>query len=231
MYNDITENSPVHTTNFHRWVQFIGGSLLLCNGLRNGSLVRTAVGGYLAYKGVAGDRTFSEMQESWSKVMTGRAINIRTSLVINRPRHQVYAAWRKLSNIPMFMKHITKVTEYSDQSEWELEMPAIPGKLQWKSEIVKEIDGELLAWKSLPDASIDNAGKIEFHDALGKQGTLINVMLSYHAPMGKPGEKIARLFSPLFKKMILNDIRSFKDFVETSNNYDINSVQPVNVLP
>lgn len=227
MYTDTTEESQSHYSNFHRWAQFVGGSLLLCNGLKNGSLLKTALGGYLAYKGVAGDRTFSEMQESWGRVMTGRAINIRSSMVINRPRHQVYAAWRKLSNIPLFMKHIIKVTEFSDQSEWELEMPAVPGKLQWKSEIVKEVDNELLSWKSLPGASIENAGKIEFHDALGKQGTLINIVLTYHAPMGKPGEKIARLFTPLFKKIILNDIRSFKDFVESATVVE----QPATVYP
>ena len=220
---------------YYRLLSFVGGAMLIGNGLRKGSLLQAAVGGYLAYKGVAGNRTFDELAEDWNKVTTGRNVNIRTSLVINRPRAQVFAAWRKLSNIPLFMKHINKVEERGpDHSEWEMQMPAGLGTLQWKAALVKEVPGELLAWSSEEGSEIQNAGKVEFRDALGKQGTAVDVVFSYHAPLGKPGEKIARLFSPVFRKMLLTDIRGFKDFIEAADVYDKPGdmlSQPVTAIP
>jgi uncharacterized membrane protein len=214
MHTDKPENKR-KDANLYRLASFVGGLLLIGNGLKKGSLIRTAVGGYLAYKGVAGDRSFEELSKDLEKLGSGSNVNIRTSLVINRPRHQVYTAWRRLSNIPLFMKHINKVEEQGIyHSEWEMHMPANLGKLQWKAKVVKEVEDELLAWQSEPGSEIENAGKVQFRDALGKQGTAVDVVFSYHAPMGIAGEKIARLFSPLFRKMIREDIRGFKDFIE-----------------
>ena len=57
-----------------------------------------------------------------------------------------------------------------------------------------------------------NAGKVEFSD-LG-EGTLLHVVISYKAPMGVPGKEISRLFNPMFKEMVMQDILNFKNYVE-----------------
>jgi uncharacterized membrane protein len=48
-------------------------------------------------------------------------------------------------------------------------------------------------------------------------GTTVDVVLTYHAPLGRAGEQIARLFTPVFKRMIEEEIRGFKEFVETTD--------------
>jgi uncharacterized membrane protein len=209
------ENKTKNTSTLQRVASVIGGFMLIGNGLRKGSIFKTAVGSYLAYRGIAGHRTFDELRDSIQKISSGRAINIRTHMVINRPRHEVYARWRNLSNLPLFMQHLVSVQEISPvDSTWELQLPAGLGSLRWNAEIVKEREFELLGWRSVEGSDIQNAGKVEFRDALGQEGTAVDIVLSYHVPLGKPGEKVARLFSPLFKKMILDDIRNFKNFVE-----------------
>lgn len=135
------------------------------------------------------------------QIASGKALNIRVSMVINRPRSEVYRAWRNLSNLPIFMEHLTQVNEEDElTSDWEMRIPGGLGKLRWKAEIVKERQDEMIAWQSVEGSEIRNAGKVGFREALGGEGTMVDVVLTYHAPMGKPGEKIAQLFTPMFKK-------------------------------
>lgn len=218
---DTTHENSYGSTNsgFDRIALIAGGLVLFGNGIRRGSFFRTALGGYLAYRGIAGDRSFSELCE-WTnqKIASGKALNLRVSMVINKPRHEVYSAWRNLSNLPIFMEHLVSVTEEDEvHSDWEMKMPAGLGKLRWKAEIVKERLGEMIAWQSIEGSEIKNAGKVGFRDALGGEGTMVDVVLTYHAPMGIAGEKIAQLFSPVFKKLITQDIKNFKNFVEIGN--------------
>jgi uncharacterized membrane protein len=196
-----------------------GGIMLIGSAFnRNSSrrFLKAAVGCYLTYKGIAGKRSFSEVYHSIEKVAAGRSVNIRASMVVNKPREEVYAMWRNLSNLPLFMKHLVRVEEQDELfSNWVMEIPGKVGTLQWHSEIVKERYGEMIAWQSLPGSSIDNAGKVGFRDSLGGQGTTVDVILTYHAPLGKAGEQIARIFTPVFKRMLEDEISGFKDFVET----------------
>ena len=202
-----------------RMASVAGGIMLIGSAFnRNSSrrLLKAAVGCYLTYKGIAGKRSFSEVYHSIEKVAAGRSVNIRASMVVNKPREEVYAMWRNLSNLPLFMKHLVRVEEQDELfSNWVMEIPGKVGTLQWHSEIVKERYGEMIAWQSLPGSSIDNAGKVGFRDSLGGQGTTVDVILTYHAPLGKAGEQIARIFTPVFKRMLEDEISGFKDFVET----------------
>ena len=69
-------------------------------------------------------------------------INIRTGLIVNKPKDEVYAFWRKLENLPLFMKHLASVTEIdSKHSHWEAIVPGNIGRVKWNAEIVKEEPG------------------------------------------------------------------------------------------
>ena len=50
---------------------------------------------------------------------------------------------------------------------------------------------------------------------MGELGTVVNVVISYQAPLGIAGEKVMSFFNPTFEKMIRKDIVNFKHFVET----------------
>jgi uncharacterized membrane protein len=202
-----------------RMASVAGGIMLIGSAFNKNSsrrFLKVAVGCYLTYKGIAGKRSFSEVYHSIEKVAAGRSLNIRVSMVVNKPREEVYAMWRNLSNLPLFMKHLVRVEEQDELfSNWVMEIPGKVGTLQWHAEIVKERYGEMIAWQSLPGSSIDNAGKVGFRDSLGGQGTTVDVILTYHAPLGKAGEQVARIFTPVFKRMLEEEISGFKEFVET----------------
>jgi uncharacterized membrane protein len=182
------------------------------------NLAMAVGGGYLAYRGITGHCDIYSLAGKRKLPDTVKNINIRTMVTVNKPRHEVYSFWRKLSNLPLFMSHLKRVDVIDEKkSHWEAKIPGDVIKLEWDAEIVKEIEGELLGWNSLPHASIQNAGKVEFRDA-DESGTEIRVVITYRAPFGDVGEGITSLFNPVFEKMIRNDVKNFKRYIETGEN-------------
>ena len=115
------------------------------------------------------------------------------------------------------MKHLQNVTVLDEKlSEWTAVLLRDVGTVSWTSEIVKDDPGAMLSWHSVPDSSIENAGKITFEDA-GLMSTRVDIVISYHAPLGILGEKTARLLNPVFEKMVRDDVNSFKEYIETSD--------------
>lgn len=114
------------------------------------------------------------------------------------------------------MKHLSSVKEIdSTRSHWEARIPQNnPISLKWDAEIVKDEPGSFLSWHSLPDSTLENAGKVEFRDALGHHATELRVTISYRPPAGNIGSGVARLLNPLFEKMVKDDILGFKEFIE-----------------
>ena len=89
-----------------RLASVTGGMMLIGSAFSKDSssrFLKTVLGCYLTYKGIAGRRTFGEVYHSIEKVAAGHSLNIRVSMVINKPREEVYAMWRNLSNLPLFI--------------------------------------------------------------------------------------------------------------------------------
>lgn len=200
-----------------RVVSVFAGAYLLLQSISKQKVnaAQSTAATYLLLRGATG---FCPMYQAMGKTEVGakaQNVNIRMSMTVNRPRHQVYAAWRKLEDLPRFMKHLKQVTQTDHEtSVWEAHVPGGLGTIRWKSQIVKDDPGSLLSWQSLPGSTIVNAGKIEFRDE-GPSATDVHVIISYHAPLGLLGEKAARWLNPVFEKMVSEDVRDFKRYMET----------------
>lgn len=203
-----------------RIASIIGGSLLIYRAFKGEQKFKfpAAIGGlYLFSRGATGHDVLYSLAGKQKLPDTVKNINIITKMTVNKPRLEVYNFWRKLSNLPLFMEHLEEVTELDDKrSHWVAKLPAYPAKIEWDAEVVKEIEGELLGWNSLPEATIQNAGKVEFRDADG-YGTELHIVISYRAPFGDVGEGIASLLAPMVKKMIIKDIQGFKRYIEAGD--------------
>jgi len=215
----------VNVGNNERIFSAAAGAFLLSSGLRNlfsnpiNALVKTAIGGVLLYRGASGHCPIYASMGKTRGVMHTQAINIRTSLVVNKPKDEVYAFWRKLENLPLFMKHIASVTEIdAKHSHWEASIPGNIGKVKWNAEIVKEEPGYMIGWQSIPNSMINNAGKVTFNEALNGQGTELEVVISYHPPAGELGSGVAKLLNPVFEKIVRQDVMNFKEYIETKHN-------------
>lgn len=197
------------------------GGYLLATGLKNltrkpfRGLLQTVIGGFLMYRGSSGNCPVYTSLGKEGDATHARSVNIRTSMMVNKPRHEVYQFWRRLENLPKFMKHLLTVKELdSKRSHWEAVVPGNVATIKWDAEIVKEREGEFIGWQSVPNSTIENAGKVEFRDIDGGQGTEIDVVISYRPPAGALGSGIAQFLNPLAEKVIKQDIMSFKEYIE-----------------
>lgn len=217
----------VNVGKVERAASILAGSALLFKGLKNeekkSGIAMAIAGGLLFFRGATGHSIIYGLAGKKKLPDTVKNINIMTKLTVNSPRQEVYDFWRKLSNLPLFMEHLERVEVLDDKrSHWVAKIPGGIGKIEWDAEIVKEIDGELLGWNSLPHASINNAGKVEFRDA-DEHGTEITVLITYRAPFGDVGEGIASMLNPVFKKLITKDVKNFKRYIEAGDIATIES--------
>ena len=197
-----------------RILSVTAGSLLFLNGLKHFGLVRMALGGFLLYRGISGHCPGYSAMGKPHLPDPVKNINIRTTVAVNRPRNEVFNFWRKLENLPRFMEHLESVKEIDDRtSHWEARIPGGLGTISWDAVIVEEHENSFIGWNSLPGATVENAGKVEFRE-LGDGWTELYVVITYRAPMGAAGQGLSALLNPVFEKIIRSDIQNFKRFVE-----------------
>ena len=150
-----------------------------------------------------------ELAPQHGDVLIGR------SVTINRPREELYSFWRDFRNLPQFMHNVHSVTIKDEiHSHWIIEAPA--GKtVEWDSRITHQEPGRTIAWQSLEGASIRNSGQVEFLDSPDGRGTVVRVTLAYDPPAGAVGKLIAKLFQKEPKVQARQDLRRFKQLMET----------------
>jgi uncharacterized membrane protein len=87
--------------------------------------------------------------------------------------------------------------------------------VEWQAEVIADEPGRLLAWRSLPGSQVENMGSVRFEPAPGGRGTLLTVELEYRPPIGTLGRQIARLFGEEPDLQMKEDLRRFKQLIET----------------
>ena len=179
------------------------------------SLLKLLGAGYLLYRGISGNDLINGLLGKRKADKHIGAVNIRTTITIDNPKEEVYYFWRQLNNLPVFMRHLQSVEEKDPfHSHWIVKGPGGVGTLEWDAEIVKEVPGQLLGWRSLPGSSIATAGRVTFHETYNG-GTEVDVMITYRPPAGYVGSGLAWLLNPAFENMIVGDIKRFKNYMET----------------
>lgn len=205
---------PINISRNERILSLVGGSYLLYKSVTDKSTIKALTAGYLIYRGSTGHCPVNQAM-GINEVELTNDVNIKTSVTVNKPRDQVYNFWRNLENLPIFMKHLNEVRTLDDRtSEWEAKVPGGIGTITWQSEIVEDIPGEFISWISLPNSTIENVGSVRFNDA-GRFGTEIHTDITYRAPMGTAGKRMAKLVNPFLSSIVKQDIRDFKRIIET----------------
>ena len=136
-------------------------------------------------------------------------------ILIERPVSQVYAFWNRFENLPQFMRHVQSVTVRDAQhSHWAVR--TVGEKIvEWDAEIIERRENELISWRSLPGADIDNAGSVWFTPAKNGMGTELRVSLKYIPTAGKAGAMAARLLGRDADAEIEEDLHRLKSLLET----------------
>jgi uncharacterized protein len=144
-----------------------------------------------------------------------KEIHMETSITIDKPPEELYAFWREFKNLPLFMKNLEAVNDLgSGRSHWVAK--GIGGTtVEWDAEIYNEKENELIAWRSLEDADVVNAGSVRFQRGPTGHGTFVRVTINYNPPAGNVGNTLAKLFGAEPAQLVKDDLRRFKQLLET----------------
>lgn len=83
----------------------------------------------------------------------------------------------------------------------------------WDAELTRYEPPKLIAWRSLPGATIANAGSIRFEEV--RDGTRVDIRLAYRPPAGALGHLAAKLFGADPKNEMDADLARVKRSLET----------------
>lgn len=139
---------------------------------------------------------------------------IGTSVMIAKPRQQLFDAWLRFERFPEFMENVEQVTVDGERSVWKIAAPG--GKsVTLKNRISRIVPGQEISWQSEEDSDIANSGKVRFTDAPAGRGTYVSLILSYEPPGGLLGRGVAKLFQREPAIQARRDLRRFKQLMET----------------
>jgi uncharacterized membrane protein len=223
--------SDINVAGVERWASALGGAALAAYGIKRfkdrspaaGAAI-AAAGTALIYRGATGHcpvysatgiSTAGDRDDTRTALSGSRGINIEEVVTINRSAEDLYGFWRQFELLPSFMEHLVSVEEVDQcRSHWVARAPA--GRtVEWDAEIINEIPGELIGWRTLDGADVVSAGSVRFVPAHVGNGTDVRVRLQYEPPGGKVGAAVAWMFGEEPSQTIREDLRRFKQLMET----------------
>jgi uncharacterized membrane protein len=221
-------STQVNLADAERWASALGGAALTAWGIKQlrdqrspAAAMVAAAGASLIVRGATGhcpvySAARMSTAETDTRVVLGgsRGLNVEEAMTINRSPVELYSYWRQLDQLPRFMRHLVSVRQLDDRrSHWIAKGPG--GRhVEWDAEIINEIPNELIAWRTLDDATVVSAGSVRFKPASGGRGTEVHVRLQYSPPAGRAGAAIARLLGDEPSQTIREDLRRFKQLLE-----------------
>lgn len=175
-------------------------------------LARSATGHCPGYAAMAPtteqDRIARE--QGWSTAVTARQ-----SIVIDRPRDEIYRFWRDQANLPRFMQDLEHVEKLSEQStRWTVLGPG-GRRLHWVSTIVEDRPPELISWAAGNGADVRNAGWVRFHDVGHGMQTQVDAFMAYEPPAGKLGHAVASLLGRDPGHSMQRNLQQLKQILES----------------
>jgi uncharacterized membrane protein len=209
-----------------KWISLAAGVGLTIYGIsrtRRGGWLLAALGGMLLERGATGHCRLYEAfnintagtGEDTRRALGGSAgVHVDERVTINRPVEELYRFWRNLENLPRFMQHLESVERLTDTlSRWRAKGPA-GTVVEWSAEIINEVPNQVIGWRSIEGSDVVSAGSVNF-DRQGSGQTKVRVRLQYSPPGGKAGAAVAKLFGRDAATEIRDDLRRFKQLVET----------------
>src|SRR5688500_6469731 len=148
-------------------------------------------------------------------VRASRAVKIEHSVTVKRRAAELFAFWRNPATLPQVMDFVDSVATVDDTTaHWRVRGPG-GTTIEWDAQIINEIPNELLAWKSVGDADVPNAGSLHFRPAPDGRGTEVRIVLEYEPPAGHLGAWVAKVVDENPDTQVREALRRFKQLAET----------------
>jgi uncharacterized membrane protein len=141
------------------------------------------------------------------------------SVVIARPRHELYAFWRNFTNAPKFMARVAAVTEVDSLSSMWTVDDGGGNTAQWEMLVTDDEPDRLIAWSTSGNSPVSYSGRVEFQDAAGGGATEITATVQHEERPGLVETLIEAVAGgetehdpPVQSR---GDLERFKDYMES----------------
>jgi uncharacterized membrane protein len=220
-------NAQTNVAEVERWASALGGAALTVFGLQQrsvagamiaasgGALIIRGATGYCPAYAATGLSTADARNGDTRTALSGaRGVNVEQSMTINASPAELFSFWRDPENLPRFMTSLVSVKRLDwKRSHWVAKAPA--GRtVEWDAEIINEIPGELIGWRTLAGADVISAGSVHFRSAGPGRGAEVLVRMQYSPPGGKIGAAVAWMLGHEPSQVIREDLRRFKQLME-----------------
>jgi uncharacterized membrane protein len=140
-------------------------------------------------------------------------VHVRSSIFIERPPEPLYAFWRTLENLPLFMSRLDSVSPaFPHRWHWVARGP-LGTTVEWDTQIIDDRANALIAWRSIEASPLDAWGAVSF--APVGRGTVVHLEMGYRPPRGALGARVAKLFGRAPEQQAGADLRAFKELMES----------------
>ena len=206
-----------------RYLSTLSGAGLIGFGLTQPSWKRwlyIALGGVLLKRGLTGHCDLYEQLHIDTRHPAPKSseegntkTRLESSIDIRCPAQGLYTFWRQLNHLPRVLRHVVAVEPRDGvHSHWVVQGP-LGQQFEWDARIINDHENELIAWETLPGASVPNAGSIRFEE-LSSGITRVKVAVEFQAPGRSVSLIAAKLLGDSPQKELEEDLAAFKDFAE-----------------
>jgi uncharacterized membrane protein len=107
-----------------------------------------------------------------------RAVDIKMTIVVERPVHDVFAFCRDFENFPDIMDFLLSVEDSQDgRSHWAVRSPG-GQTIEWDAVVTKYVPSSVIAWESVPGSVVSATGMMRFFP-LSPAETRVDIKLTY----------------------------------------------------
>ncbi len=137
-------------------------------------------------------------------------------ITILRPAEEIYKFWRDLTNLPRFMKHLASIEITGPEtSHWKWKVLKGTAEVEWDSEIVRDVPGSLIAWRSKEGSTVAHTGEISFRELPFERGTEVRVILFYRPPGGLVTDFLGKILGESPARETSEDLHRLRTLLET----------------
>lgn len=123
-----------------------------------------------------------------------RAVDMRMTLVVERPVAEVFEFCRDFANFPEIVDVLLSVEDFQDgRSHWAVRSPTGQA-IEWDAIVTKYVPNSVIAWESVPGSIVQATGLMRF-SPLSATETRLDLTLTYLPRSTNLSEAFAALLS------------------------------------
>jgi uncharacterized membrane protein len=142
-------------------------------------------------------------------------LELQSSLAVQGTPDVIYRRLRSLKTLPEYLSQVDTV-ELQGEEYFELRSrTALGGASRFKGRIIEDVPDRRIAWELAPDSPLRGRGRIELSQLGGDRGTLLRATITLEPGVPQLAAPLARVLGKAPEKMILRELRRFKQLIET----------------